>query len=442
MPASQGTGHHRSSKKRGRVIKSLPAVAAVTIAGLTMQAAPAQAAPSQPGVTSPQGSQPGVTSTPQSAPATPPPAPTQEREFFIPPSQRVQETQWRSFDDYQSGNQQSSYQNSYYEPTPAPQAAPSEAPPALQATPPPPPPVPTVQRKVIAPIDAPEGYVLVGGELVPYDPNLVDRNQVKKFNNTVAALQADGGNWLVDNGFADAPRADRIAAGTATGVITGGAVGLAASVVPAAVITGTGAAIGGALGFAATTAGAVAILPAGPIGYIFVPGAAALAGAGVGAALSAPIVVGLTGAGAVIGGILGASVLGGEQQIIEEPAPAPAVVPPAADSVPAIPPAATVDLPGPVGQVRDTLAADPNGRQVLAAADTAVQNAAPVVDKAVSDASVWTAPAASAVQGFTSKALEQPQVAQTVETVQAAAAPLVDQATAALGGLQAAFAPA
>ncbi|QII09104.1 hypothetical protein BH93_22995 [Rhodococcoides fascians A25f] len=421
------------------MIKSLPAVAAVTIAGLTMQAAPAQAAPSQPGVTSPQGSQPGVTSTPQTVPATPPPAPTQEREFFIPPSQRVQETQWRSFDDYQSGNQQSSYQNSYYEPAPPPQAEPAQAPPALQSAPPPP--VPTVQRKVIAPIDAPEGYVLVGGELVPYDPNLVDRNQVKKFNNTVAALQADGGNWLVDNGFADAPRADRIAAGTATGVITGGAVGLAASVVPAAVITGTAAAIGGGLGVAATT-GTGAVIWGGPVGWVFIPGAAALAGAGVGAALSAPIVLGLTGAGAVIGGILGASILGGEQQIIEEPAPAPAFVPPAADSVPAIPPAATVDLPGPVGQVRDTLAADPNGRQVLAAADTAVQNAAPIVDKAVDDASVWTAPAASAVQGFTSKALEQPQVAQTVETVQSAAAPLVDQATAALGGLQAAFAPA
>ena len=411
MPASQGTGHHRSSKKRGRVIKSLPAVAAVTIAGLTMQAAPAQAAPSQPGVTSPQGSQPGVTSTPQTAPATPPPAPTQEREFFIPPSQRVQEAQWRSFDDYQSGNQQSSYQNSYYEPAPAPQAEPTQAPPALQAAPPPP--VPTVQRKVIAPIDAPDGYVLVGGELVPYDPNLVDRNQVKKFNNTVAALQADGGNWLVDNGFADAPRADRIAAGTATGVITGGAVGFLASVVPAAAITGTAAAIGGGLGVAATT-GTGAVIWGGPVGWVFIPGAAALAGAGVGAALSAPIVLGLTGAGAVTGGVLGATVLGGEQQIIEEPAPLPAP-----DSVPAPPTAPlTVDAPS-------------------------VQNAIDTtVEQATTAAQVWTEPAYDAVQGFTSTALAQPEVAQTVAAVQSAAAPLADQATAALGGLQAAFVPA
>lgn len=353
----------------------------------------------------------------------------------------MQQTPSRSYDDYLAGSQQSShYQNTYYE-APAPQAAPSEAPPAAKVTPPPPPPVPTAQRKVIAPIEAPPGTFIAGGTLVPVDNKIVDQNLLTRINNTLQAAQADGGNWLVDNGFADSPRADRIAAGTATGVIAGGATGLAASVVPAAAITGTAAAIGGALGVAATT-GTGAVIWGGPVGWVFIPGAAALAGAGVGAALSAPIVLGLTGAGAVIGGILGATVLGGKQQIIEESAPAPAVVPPAADSVPTIPPAATVDLPGPVGQVRDTLAADPNGRQVLAAADTAVQNAAPIVDKAVSDASVWTAPAASTVQGFTSKVLEQPRVAQTVETVQSAAAPLVNQATAAFGGLQAAFAPA
>lgn len=429
MPASLGTGHHRSSKTRGRVIKSLPAVAAVTIAGLTMQAAPAQAAPSQPGVTSPQGSQPGVTSTPQTAPVAPPPAPTQERQFLpgYQASPQVQQTEWRSYDDYRSGNQQSSYQNTYYEPAPAPQAAPSEAPPALQAAPPPPPSVPTVQRKVIAPIDAPDGYVLVGGELVPYDPNLLDPNLVKQFNNTGAAIQADGGNWLVDNGFADASRADRIAAGTITGVVAGGAVGLAASVAPAAVITGTAAAIGGGLGVAATT-GTGAIVWGGPVGWVFIPGAAALAGAGVGAALSAPIVLGLAGTGAVIGGVLGATVLGGEQQIIEEPAPLPAP-----DSVPA-PPAAplTVDAPS-VQNVIDTTVDQVQDSLNLAPAD---------VEEATTAAQVWTEPAYEAVQGFTSTALAQPAVAQTVAAVQSAAAPLVDQATAALGGLQAAFAPA
>lgn len=396
-------------------MKSLPAVAAVTIAGLTMQAAPAQAAPSQPGVTSPRGSQPGVTSTPQTAPATPPPLAPKPRQYLdgYQPSPQVQQTPSRSYDDYLAGNQQSSnYQNTYYQ-APAQQAAPSEAPPALQATPPPPPPVPTVQRKVIAPIEAPPGTFIAGGTLVPVDTNIVDQNLLTRTNNTLQAIQADGGNWLVNNGFADAPRADRIAAGTATGVITGGAVGLAASVVPAAVITGTAAAIGGGLGVAATT-GTGAVIWGGPVGWVFIPGAAALAGAGVGAALSAPIVLGLTGAGAVIGGVLGATVLGGEQQIIEEPAPLPAP-----DSVPA-PPAAplTVDAPS-------------------------VQNAIDTtVEQATTAAQVWTEPAYDAVQGFTSTALAQPEVAQTVAAVQSAAAPLVDQATAALGGLQAAFAPA
>ncbi|WP_242640402.1 hypothetical protein [Rhodococcoides fascians] len=429
MSPQQGIGgRHRRRRERALVLTAVPVAVALAWGTATAHAAP------QDFVTAPDTAQSGTTDT---TPVAPPPAPTQERQFLpgYQASPQVQQSQWRSYDDYRSGNQQSSYQNTYYETAPAPQAAPTQAPPALQAAPPPPPPVPTVQRRVIAPIDAPDGYVLVGGELVPYDPNLLDRNLVEQFNNTGAALQADGGNWLVDNGFADAPRADRIAAGTATGVITGGAVGLAASVAPAAVIIGTGAAIGGALGFAATTAGAVAILPAGPIGYIFVPGAAALAGAGVGAALSAPIVLGLTGAGAAIGGVLGATVLGGEQQIIEEPAPAPAVVPPAADSVPEIPPAATVDLPGAVGQVRDTLAADSNGRQVLAAADTAVQSAAPIVDQAVHDAQVWTEPAYEQVQQFTSTAIEQPAVADTVAAVNTAVSPVLDQAKAALAGL-------
>ncbi|MBY4107193.1 hypothetical protein HQO87_25880, partial [Rhodococcus fascians] len=97
-----------------------------------------------------------------------------------------------------------------------------------------------------------------------------------------------------------------------------------------------------------------------------------------------------------------------------EPAPLPAP-----DSVPT-PPAAplTIDAPS-----------------VQNAIDTTVEHA-------TTAAQVWTEPAYDAVQGFTAKALEQPQVAQTVESVRSAAAPLVDQATAALGGLQAAFAPA
>ncbi|MBY4240615.1 hypothetical protein HQO45_26975 [Rhodococcus fascians] len=278
---------------------------------------------------------------------------------------------------------------------------------------------------MIAPIDAPDGYILAGGELVPYDPNLLDPNLVEQFNNTAAALQADGGNWLVDSGFADAPRADRIAAGTATGFLAGGATGFAASLLPAAVITGTGAAIGGGLGVAATTASG-AIVWGGPLGWVFIPGAAALAGAGVGALLSAPIVLGLTGTGAALGGLLGGTLLGGEQQIIEEPAPLPAP-----ETLPATPPAAplTLDAPG-IQNVIDTAAGQI--QDTFAGATTPAGDDAP---STVDTAPFWTEPSYEAMQGFTSTVLEQPAVAETVAAVNTALAPVLEQANAALAGL-------
>ena len=216
MSPQQGIGgRHRRRRDRALVLTAVPVAVALAWGTATAHAAP------QDFVTAPDTAQSGTTDT---TPVAPPPAPTQERQFLpgYQASPQVQQTEWRSYNDYRSGNQQSSYQNTYYEPAPAPapQAAPTDAPTALQAAPPTPPPVPTVQRKVIAPIDAPEGYVLVGGELVPYDPNLLDPNLVEQFNNTGAAIQADGGNWLVDNGFADASRADRIAAGI-SGVLGG-----------------------------------------------------------------------------------------------------------------------------------------------------------------------------------------------------------------------------
>lgn len=408
-----GGGRHRPRKQRAAVVTAVPIVIAMAWGTATAHAAP------QDFVTAPDTAQSGTTDT---TPVTPPPAPTQERQFLpgFQPSPRVQQSEWRSYNDYQSGNQQSSYQNTYYQSTPAPQAASTEAPPALQASPPPPPPVPTVQRTVIAPVDAPDGYILAGGQLVPYDPNLLDPNLVEQFNNTGAALQADGGNFLVDNGFADAPQADRIAAGTATGIIAGSVTGFAASLLPAAVITGTGAAIGGGLGAAATAASG-AVVWGGPVGWVFIPGAAALAGAGVGAALSAPIVLGLTGVGAVFGGLLGGTVLGGEQQIIEEPAPLPAP-----EIVPA-PPAAplTLDVPS-VQSVIDTTVGQIQSNLTLAPAD---------VDQAVTNTQVWPEPAYESIQGFTTTVLEQPAVADTVAAVNTAVAPVLDQANAALAGL-------
>ncbi|RMB70210.1 hypothetical protein AYK61_26105 [Rhodococcus sp. SBT000017] len=166
---------------------------------------------------------------------------------------------------------------------------------------------------------------------------------------------------------------------------------------------------------AATPVLTPAIVWAGPVGYVFVPGAAALAGAGVGAAVSAPIVAATTAVGAAAGALIGGAAAGGEAATIEEPAPAPAVdaapAPPATSPVPVTPaPLATEAGPG-----------------LLAQANTAVQNAAPVVEKAVSDAGTWVAPAATAVQGFASTVVEQPAVADAV----AAAGPALEQADAA-----------
>ncbi|WP_167678740.1 hypothetical protein, partial [Rhodococcus sp. B10] len=305
-------------------------------------------------------------------------------------------------------------------PTQGPGLDDSETAPAPE---PAPAPVPTVQRKAIAPIETPDGTILVGANPVPYDPAIVDPTFARQFSNTAQAIQADGGNWLVEHGFADAPRADRIAAGTVGGAVTGAGAGLVTGLVPGALITGGGAAIGGGLGVAATPILTPAIIWGGPIGYVFVPGAAALAGAGVGAAISAPIVATTTAVGAVVGGILGGAAAGGEATIIEEPAPpapevdtleAPAPGP-AADQLPAIPAPLTADTP-----------------DFLAQATTAVQDleaaAAPALEQAAVDVPVWTEPVRTAVDGFTSVVLEQPVIAD-------AAGPVLDQVNATLAGL-------
>ncbi|MBY6412863.1 hypothetical protein HQ346_14345 [Rhodococcus sp. BP-252] len=398
-------------------------MAAVAIAGLF--ATPANAAPSQPGVTSPQGSQPGVTTTP--APETPSPAPVIEQSDYLPgytPLYDYDET--RTVDDYNAGRQQPSYQSQptyYYETDPAPVQGPgladeSESPaPAAEPIP-----APTVRRKAIVPIDTPEGTILVGANPIPYDPALLDPTFARQFSNTVQAIQADGGNLLVDNGFADAPRADRIAAGIAAGAVTGGAAGLGAGLIPGTAITAGGAAIGAGLGVAATPLLTPAVVAVGPGLFVFVPGAGALAGAGVGGLISAPIVATTTLIGAVTGGLIGGAAAGGEATVIEEPAPAPdspaLAAPPAgpsADQVPAIPAPLTSG----------------SGSDLLAQANTAAENAAPAIELAVSDANTWIEPAKAAVQGFTSTVLEQPSVADAA----AAAGPALAQAGSLLAGL-------
>ncbi|MBY6537675.1 hypothetical protein HQ325_03220 [Rhodococcus sp. BP-349] len=326
-------------------------------------------------VTAPDTAQSGTTDT---TPLAQPPEPTAERDFLpgFHASPRVQQSDWRSYEDYRSGNQQSSYDSQALGPAATPSPRPS------------PPPAPTLRRTAIAPIDIPDGYIGVGGEIVPYDRNVVDPNLVEQFNNTSQALQADGGNFLVDAGFADAPRADRISAGVATGIVAGGTAGLLTSLVPATVITATGAGLGGALGVAASTGSGV-IVWGGPVGWVFIPGAAALAGGVAGAALSAPIVLGLTVTGAALGGLLGATVTGGEQQIIEEPAPV--LAPAAKAQAPA--PAAPVwtppqdvlqvldTAPSYVEQARQAVTDVPGGADVLTAVDTVIADNAPALDQ-------------------------------------------------------------
>ncbi len=407
-------GRHRRTTTRIAAACAIPIALCIACAGV------AQAAPGQPGVSVAPGQQPGVT---QPAPAPAPPAPEDSYIAGYTPIYDYSET--RTVDDYNAGRQRPSYDTTYYsepvvyESNPAPIQGPgiSDSPETVAPTPAPAPaPVPTVKRPTIVPIEVDDDSVLIGA--TPYRiPDGVDRVFARQVSNTFQAIQADGGNLLVDNGLATAPRADRIAAGTAAGAVTGGLVGLGVGLVPGAAITAGGAAIGAGLGVAATPVLTPAIVWAGPVGYVFVPGAAALAGAGVGAAVSAPIVAATTAVGAAAGALIGGAAAGGEAATIEEPAPAPA---PAASAAPAAP----TTSPVPVTPAPLATAAGPD---LLAQANTAVQNAAPVVEKAVSDAGTWVAPAATAAAGFASTVVEQPAVADAV----AAAGPALEQANAA-----------
>lgn len=416
LNSNNSQGRHRAVvvAARSTVVATAAMSVAVAFAGTAF------ADDVQPGLSTTTPQQPGLSTT------SPTPAPTTEDTYlpgYTPLYDYSGET--RTVDDYNAGRQQPSYDSApvTYQSAPAPsqsQEPSDESENSAPAPQPEPEPVPTVKRTKIVPIETPPTTVLVGADPVPYDPAIVDPTFARQLSNTFQAMQADGGNLLVDNGLADAPRADRIAAGTAAGAVTGALVGLGAGLVPGAAITAGGAAIGAGLGVAATPILTPAIIWAGPLGYVFVPGAAALAGAGVGAAISAPIVATTTIIGAVTGGLLGGGAAGGEATIIEEPAPAPApsieAAPtgPSADQLPVIPAPLTTE-PGP---------------DLLAQANNAVQSAAPVIEQAVSDAGTWVEPARTAVEGFTSTVLEQPAVADAA----AAAGPALQQAGDAITG--------
>ncbi|MGB7237799.1 MAG: hypothetical protein WBD41_17715 [Rhodococcus sp. (in: high G+C Gram-positive bacteria)] len=435
-----GVGRHRRPASHAGV--ALLVVAAATAAGLVLSPV-ASADPGQGGVTGGNTGQSGVTggaggqggvtggTTPAPAPAPEPeiiPAQTQQYLPGYTASPTVQEYGYRSYEtDYSTDSYSTSYYDStYYESAPTtPQIISDD--PATEVVPAPQPaPIPTVQKKVIRPIKAPENTVLVGGNAY-VRPDFVDPVFADQFNNTTQAIQADGANALMNAGLADAPQADRLAAGTAAGALTGAATGLAVGLVPSAAITAAGTAIGAGLGVAATPVLTPAIIWAGPIGYVFVPGAAALAGAGVGAAISAPIVATTTVIGAGVGALVGATAAGGEDAIIDEPAPLPAPSPepepepepapapqaapapaPLADITAAVPDAseavstvqnvidqATTQAPAAVETARTAITQDPAGTQIVSAVDSAVAQAAPVLDQARSaiDAAIAGLPA-------------------------------------------------
>lgn len=402
-------GRHRRKPLR------LATACAVPIALCLMCAGVAQAAPGQPGVAVPPSQQPGVT---QPAPAPAVPAPATEDTLPGYTSLYDYSGETRTVDDYNAGRQQS-YDTApvIYESTPTPTQVPDEAESIAPVPQPKPAPVPTVKRTRIVPIETPENTVLVGANPVSFDPAIVDPTFARQLSNTFQAIQADGGNLLVDNGLADAPRADRIAAGTAAGAVTGGLLGLGVGLVPGAAITAGGTAIGAGLGVAATPILSPAVVAVGPGLFIFVPGLGAAVGAVAGALISAPLVASTTAIGAVAGGLLGGAAAGGEATIIEEPAlatmPAVDAAPtgPSADQLPVIPAPLTTE-PGP---------------DLLAQANTAVQGATPVFEQALGDANTWVEPAVTAVEGFTTTVLEQPAFADAA----AAAGPALEQVNAA-----------
>lgn len=420
MNNNNSQGRHRAVAVAAR--STVVATAAMSVA--VAFAGTAFADDVQPGLSTTTPQQPGLSTT------TPTPAPATEPDYlpgYTPLYDYSGET--RTVDDYNAGRQQPSYDTApaIYDNTPAPIQGPAiTADPEIATPTPEPAPVPTVKRTKIVPIETPENTVLVGANPVPFDPTIVDPRFARQLSNTFQAIQADGGNLLVDNGLADAPRADRIAAGTVGGAVTGGLVGLGAGLVPGAAITAGGTAIGAGLGVAATPLLTPAVVAVGPGLYVFVPGLGAAVGAGAGALISAPIVATTTAIGAVTGGVLGGALAGGEATIVEEPAPAPgeaaieaAPTGPSADQLPVIPAPLTTEA----------------GPDLLAQANTAVQNAAPVVEQAASAANTWIEPAATAVQGFTTTVLEQPSVADAAAAAGPALAQAGDVISGALAGI-------
>ncbi|KAF0957441.1 hypothetical protein MLGJGCBP_02584 [Rhodococcus sp. T7] len=164
----------------------------------------------------------------------------------------------------------------------------------------------------------------------------------------------------------------------------------------------------------------------------------ALIGAGVGAlALGVPAAMAGGALGALFGGIVGATAFGGEDVVIEEPAPVPAPAPEAVAPAPLWTPPA-IDTRAAVGltqQVVDQVEAVPGGsgyveqaRDFVAEAPVYAAQAAPQVDATVTQ--------------VREAALAQPGGGQVVAAVEqaganaaGAAAPVIEQAAAFAGAV-------
>jgi len=433
------SGRHRRRPERAATVVAVPVAIAM------MCAAVAEAAPAQPGV-SVEESQPGVGGsgggqggvTP--APAAPAPV---EREYLpgYQPSEQVQNAEWRSYEDYQQGYTQPSYnvqpayiEPSYVQPLYSGYSEPYVEPQPEVVTPPP---APMVRRPGIAPIQAPENKILIGSALLDR-PDFIAEPDAQRINNTMSAIQADGGNFINSLGV-PTNQADRLAAGTVTGVVVGGAAGALALGTPAAVLGAAGGtAIGTVVGIAVGTTLASVFIPG--VGIVVGPVLGgvngALIGAGVGAlALGVPAAMAGGALGMLVGGIYGATFAGGQDVVIEEPAPAPAPEAPAPAPV-WTPPvvdtqAVTAQTQQVVGQVEQVVGGSEVVEQVSEFVD-AVPSYAQVARETFESNAGVVREAALTQQGGDQVVSA---VEQTATDAAVAAAPLIEQGAAFLNAV-------
>ncbi|GGG01433.1 hypothetical protein GCM10007304_14270 [Rhodococcoides trifolii] len=180
-------------------------------------------------------------------------------------------------------------------------------------------PAPAPQVRV-APVQAAPDTLRFGANVIQRPPWL-PRDLADQSNNTFAVIEASGDTALRTAGI-DAPRADRVAAGSVAGAVGGGLLAAAVVGVPAvALSSGGGALIGAAVGAAVTApVAAVAAPVVGTVpGAVAGAAAGALVGAAAGAAAAVPAVVGAAGVGTVVGGVVGGAFAAGSEPDSAQP---------------------------------------------------------------------------------------------------------------------------